>query len=161
MFDKKDFSPIYAPVSGKVIALSDLVDPIFAGKVVGDGVAIVPGEGEFVSPISGVVSFVADTGHSFGITGFDGVEVLVHIGINTVKLNGQCFHPLVKKGDVLEAGQPLCTADMADIIKKGFDTTTPVVITSNTIESVKRLVLRTGFCQAGKSVCMKYIQDKK
>ena len=76
LFGKADFHEIKSPLSGKAIALSDLDDPIFSGKVVGDGVAIIPSDGEVVAPVSGEVSFIAPTFHTYGIRGFDGIEVL-------------------------------------------------------------------------------------
>ena len=160
-FKPKDFTRVLSPMSGKVIALSETEDPIFSGKVVGDGVAVIPGDGEVVAPISGGVSLIADGKHSYGITGFDGIEVLVHIGIDTVKLKGECFKPLVKVGQRVEAGQPICSVDIATIRERGYDATTPVVITSSSIDSIKRLVMRVGFCEAGKTECMKYILVKQ
>lgn len=160
-FKKSDFYPVIAPISGKVIALTDLEDPIFSGKVVGDGVAIIPGDGEAVAPVSGVVTMIAPTNHSYGITAYDGTEILVHIGIDTVKLNGKCFHPLVKKGDSVEVGQPICKFDLESIRAEGFNATTPVIITSNSIDKVKRLTVRTGFAESGKTECMLYALEKK
>lgn len=161
LLGKADFHEIKAPLSGKAIALSDLDDPIFAGKVVGDGIAIIPSDGEVVAPVSGEISFIAPTLHTYGIRGFDGIEVLVHLGLDTVKLNGRGFKALVEKGSMVEGGQPLCQMDLDMIRKEGYDGTTPVVITSNTIDDVKRLVIRTGFCEAGKTVVMKYAVVKK
>lgn len=160
-FKKDDFYPVVAPMSGKVIALTDIDDPIFAGKVVGDGVAIIPGDGEVVAPVAGVVSFVAAEKHSYGITAYDGTEVLVHIGIDTVKLGGQGFEALVEKGQSVEVGQPICKCDPEFIRHEGFNATTPVLITSNSIDKIKRLTLRTGFAQAGSTVCMMYAPEKK
>ena len=160
-FKKSDFYPVIAPLSGKVIALSDTEDPIFSGKVVGDGVAIIPGNGEVVAPVSGVISMIAPTNHSYGITAYDGTEILVHIGIDTVKLEGKGFTPLVYKGQEVEVGQPVCKFDLDLIRHEGFNATTPVIITSNSIDKVKRLTLRTGFVEGGKSVCMLYALEKK
>ncbi|MDY6323179.1 MAG: PTS glucose transporter subunit IIA [Succinivibrio sp.] len=161
LFGKADYHEIKAPLSGKVIALADLDDPIFSGKVVGDGIALIPSDGEAVSPISGEVSFIAPTLHTYGIRGYDGVEVLVHLGLNTVKLNGKGFKALVKKGQTVEAGAPLCQMDLEMIRSEGYDPTTPVVITSNTIDMIRRLTFNNGFCVAGKTACMKYALVKK
>lgn len=97
IFSKNKGEPIYAPLNGKVIAITDLEEPIFAAKVVGDGVAVIPDDGNALSPVSGVVSFIAKGLHSYGITTYDGVEILLHLGIGTVSLNGEGFTPLVKK----------------------------------------------------------------
>ncbi len=160
-FKRSDFYPVIAPINGKVIALSDLDDPIFSGKVVGDGVAVIPSDGEVVSPVSGTVSIIAPTNHSYGITAYDGTEILVHVGIETVKLNGRGFTPLVTKGQHVDVGQPICKFDLELIRNEGFNATTPVIITSNSIDRVKRLTLRTGFVQAGVSTCMLYALEKR
>ena len=161
LFQNKDFQTILAPMSGKVIALSELEDPIFAGKVVGDGVAVIPSDGEVVAPVSGVISLVSEGQHSYGITSFDGTEILVHVGIDTVRLKGRGFTSLVKVGQRVDAGQLVCSADLELIRKEGFESTTPVVITSHSIDQISRLIMQTGFAVAGRTVCMKYIQQKK
>lgn len=99
MFFREKGEAILAALSGKVISIADVDSPIFAGKVVGDGVAIIPTDDTALSPISGVISFVGEQKHSFGITGYDGVEILIHLGIGTVALNGEGFEPLISKGD--------------------------------------------------------------
>ena len=103
-------------------------DPVFAGGTLGDGVAIVPSDGEVHSPIDGTVAMLFDTKHAIAIKTDDGVEVLIHVGIDTVKLGGQFFTPAVAKGDRVTAGQLLLTADLDAIKAAGYDTTTPVVI---------------------------------
>ena len=160
-FNKSDFYPVIAPINGKIIALSDTEDPIFSGKVVGDGIAVIPYDGEVVSPLTGTISMIAPTNHSYGITAYDGTEVLVHVGIDTVKLNGRGFTPLVKKGQHVDVGQPICKFDLELIRNEGFNATTPVIITSNCIDRIKRLTIRTGFAQAGVTVCMLYALEKR
>jgi len=157
MFFKDKSEDILAPLSGNIISIADVESPIFAGKVVGDGVAIVPCDGLTVSPISGVVAFVGEQKHTYGITGFDGTEVLIHLGIGTVALNGEGFTPYVKKGDRVNAGEPICNVDWNLIKSKNFDITSPVVITSGSVEKIKRLTVLIGLAQAGKTVCMKYV----
>lgn len=152
---------ILAAMNGRAVAIGDVEEPIFAGKVVGDGVAIIPASGEAVAPISGIVSFVGEQKHTYGITGFDGVEILLHIGIDTVKLNGEGFESKVKKGDKVTAGDLLCVVDLDLLRKKNFDTTSPLVITSGTIDKVKRLTLRTGQVAAGQTVVMRYTLAKQ
>ena len=85
-------------MSGQIISISDVNSPIFSGKVVGDGVAIIPVSSEVFAPISGVISFIGIQKHTLGITGFDGIEVLIHLGIGTVALNGEGFTQHVSVG---------------------------------------------------------------
>lgn len=153
--------PLVAAMSGHVVAIGDVDEPIFSGKVIGDGVAIIPEDGEAVAPLSGIVSFVGEQKHTYGITGYDGLEVLLHIGIDTVKLNGEGFTPHVKKGDRVSVGSPLCTVDLKLLKDRGFDVTSPLVITSQSVDKVKRLTLRTGDAKAGETVVMRYTLVKK
>ena len=156
MFFKDKGTPIVAPLSGHVVTIGDVDEPIFSGRVVGDGVAIIPSDGHVVAPIAGVVSFIGEQKHTYGIVGFDGIEILIHLGINTVKLNGDGFEPLVQKGDKVEVGTPLCHMDLDLIRERQYDITTPVVITSSSMDRIKRLTLRTGQALAGQTVCLRY-----
>ena len=88
---------ILAPMTGTAITLAEVPDPIFVEKILGDGIAIIPEDGKIVSPVDGVVSKVAETGHAYGFTTEDGVEVMVHVGLETVALNGACFQIHVKE----------------------------------------------------------------
>lgn len=159
MFSKEKGEAILAPLTGKVIEISEVKSPIFAGKVVGDGIAIVPKSDDGIarSPVSGVVSFIGEQKHSYGVTGYDGIEILIHIGIGTVALDGEGFEPLVTRGQQVKAGDSLCKINWKLISEKGFDLTTPVIITSGSMSNVKRLTLREAWVQAGLSACMEYI----
>jgi PTS system beta-glucosides-specific IIC component len=119
---------VLAPVSGKVVALADVADKVFASKALGDGIGIVPTEGRIVAPVTGVMVTVADTGHAFGIRTDDGVEVLVHVGIDTVRLDGKGFDVDVAKEQRVEAGDLLARVDLAAIKAAGYDTTTVVTV---------------------------------
>lgn len=155
-FRKKRGQEVIAPMSGTVIALDEVNEPIFAGKVIGDGVAIIPDKGEVYAPISGVVSFVGDSKHSIGITGFDSVEVLIHIGIDTAKLDSSAFTVNVSKGQRVNVGDLICTFDL-ELLKKTHDVTSPVVISSLSMDKIKRLTLDTGKAEATKTACMEYL----
>lgn len=157
MFFRAKGEEILAALSGKVIALDDVDSPFFSGKVVGDGVAIVPNDSQAVAPISGTVSFVGEQKHTYGITGYDGVEVLIHLGIGSVSLEGLGFSPCVKAGDKVQAGEPICTVDWDLLKSKGIDITSPVLITSNAMDNIKRLTITEGAAIAGKTVCMRYV----
>ena len=121
---------VTSPATGKVIPLSEVKDEAFASEALGKGVAIVPEEGCVVAPFDGTVTMVFDTGHAVGLTSEDGVEMLIHIGLDTVKLNGKYFEKLVTNNEKVTAGQPLIRFDLAAIKDAGYDVTTPVIVTN-------------------------------
>ncbi len=133
---------LLAPMTGEVIALADVPDPVFAGGALGAGVAFRPTSGEVVSPVAGTIATVFKTGHAVAIKTDSGVEVLIHVGLDTVKLEGGPFQVLVAKGDRVTAGQPLLRADLAAIIEAGYETVTPMVVMNTKKLSV--LPLATG-----------------
>ena len=92
---------ILAPLTGKAVPLSEVPDSVFSEKVLGDGVTIIPADGKIVSPVDGEISTVAETSHAYGFTSEDGQEVLVHVGLETVSLNGECFKVYGKAGDLV------------------------------------------------------------
>lgn len=122
---------ILAPISGRVLELKDLSDNAFAAGMLGDGLGIVPTDGKVVSPITGTVTTLFPSLHAIGLTGDNGVEILVHIGIDTVQLEGKGFTPYVKQDDRVIAGQHLLDIDLDLIKKAGFETQTPVIITNS------------------------------
>ncbi|CAL8976205.1 PTS system beta-glucoside-specific EIIBCA component [Propionicimonas sp. T2.31MG-18] len=128
---------VAAPVAGKVVALADVKDKVFASKALGEGVGIEPSSGRVVAPVSGVLVTVPDSGHAFGIKTDDGVEVLVHVGIDTVRLNGKGFSVAVAKDQHVMAGDVLANVDLDAIKAAGYDTTTVVVVINTmTLEAV-------------------------
>ncbi len=138
---------IVAPMTGEVIALEKVDDPVFSGGILGPGVAIRPTDGEVRAPITGTVSSLLPSRHALGILGDDGLEVLVHVGLDTVRLEGAPFTAHVAQGDRVEAGQPVLTADLAAIEAAGLDITTPVVVLNGDAYDVAPLV--TGRVAAG------------
>lgn len=138
---------IVAPMTGEVIALAEVDDPVFSGGILGPGVAIRPTDGEVRAPISGTVSSLLPSRHALGILGDDGLEVLVHVGLDTVRLQGAPFTAHVAQGDRVEAGQHVLTADLAAIEAAGLDITTPVVVLNGDAYDVAPLV--TGRVAAG------------
>jgi len=122
---------LYAPICGNVIARDQIPDETFASGVLGDGVGIEPEVGEVLSPVDGVISSVADTRHAVGITGPAEMEILIHVGVDTVKMNGDGFEVFVAEGDQVKAGQKLLKFDIEKIKKAGFSTTTAVLVTNS------------------------------
>ena len=129
-------SEVAAPVKGRAIPLSQVKDETFSQGVLGRGMAIIPrmnvftGNAAVYAPFDGEVSTLFETGHAVGLAG-NGVELLVHVGINTVELNGRYFKPLVKEGDKVVRGQPLIRFNARKIKKAGYDITTPVIVTNS------------------------------
>ncbi len=119
-----------APCAGTVVPLADVGDPVFASGAMGPGVAVEPSESIIVSPVSGTVAVAMKTGHAFGIKTDDGVEVLVHVGIDTVTMKGEGFQGALERGTRVEAGQPLVTADLDAIRAAGHPATVLVVVTN-------------------------------
>lgn len=121
---------IYAPLSGEAIALQDVEDEVFASGVAGLGIAIRPSKGEVTAPCDGVVSLVFASKHAIGITTAGGVELLIHIGLNTVMLEGKGFETLVQEGSQVKKGQPLLRFDMDLIKAAGYSLVSPVLVTN-------------------------------
>ena len=123
-----DSNAILSPVAGRLVNLEATGDPVFASRALGEGVGIQPTDSEVVAPVSGVLQTVAETGHAFGIKTDDGVEVLVHVGIDTVKMNGEGFAVKVKADERVNAGDPLVSVDFAKVKDAGYSTTTLMTV---------------------------------
>ena len=122
---------IYAPIQGNVIPRENIPDETFASGVLGDGVGIEPETGEVAAPFDGEISSVTETRHAIGITGPGGMELLIHVGVDTVKMNGDGFTVLVSEGDKVKAGQKLMTFDISKIKAAGYSTTSAVLLTNS------------------------------
>lgn len=126
---------VYSPLEGESVPLSSVNDQTFASGILGNGVAVKPSAGRVVAPFSGEVSTLFDTKHAIGLTSDDGVELLIHVGLNTVELGGRYYDAKVKMGDRVERGQTLIEFDKDEIEKAGYETVTPVIISN--IDSYK------------------------
>ena len=123
-------SVVCAPIEGKAVSLKQVDDATFSEEIMGKGAAIIPAVGRAVAPVDGVVSALFETKHAIGITSDDGVEVLIHIGLDTVKLGGEHFTAYIKAGDKVKKGDLLVEFDIEAIKKAGYDTITPVLVTN-------------------------------
>lgn len=117
-----------APVKGECIPISEVNDPTFAEEILGKGMAIKPADGKFYAPADGTISTLFPTGHAVGLTTADGVEMLIHVGLDTVNLKGQFFDTKVEADQAVKKGDLLLEADIEEIKKAGYDTVTPVLI---------------------------------
>ena len=133
LFKKKDFEPdddaIRAVADGKMILPCEIKDAVFSGELMGQTIGIIPENGKVVSPISGTLEVMYPTGHAFAVRGMNGVGILVHIGIDTVTLNGKGFKILKKQGDSVIAGENVVTVDLHYLQESGIDSTIMIVET--------------------------------
>lgn len=134
LFDvfKKKGIVLGAPLEGECVSLKQVNDPTFSEEILGKGIAIVPADGKVYAPANGEISTVFPTGHALGLTTEDGVEVLIHIGLDTVKLNGQHFTIRANAGDIVSKGDLLIEADIEQIKAAGYDVITPMIICNTT-----------------------------
>lgn len=131
MFDfwKKNETGVVAPVAGRCIALDEVPDQVFSSRLMGDGFAVEAWEDTVVAPISGELVMLADTKHAFGIKARNGMEILVHIGLDTVNLEGEGFTALQKKGSKIKAGEPVIRFDQSVMEQHGLNMDTMVIFT--------------------------------
>ncbi|MCM3206177.1 beta-glucoside-specific PTS transporter subunit IIABC [Paenibacillus illinoisensis] len=128
--EKAQDQEVFSPMTGEVRPLSDVPDPAFSEEIMGKGFAIQPTEGRVVSPINGTVFSLSKSGHAIGLVSDNGAEMLIHIGIDTVKLKGQFFSPKVQAGAKVAVGDVLMEFDREEIEKAGYTTITPVIVTN-------------------------------
>ena len=128
MSKSKTIINIMSPLSGEIVPIESVNDTVFSDKVLGDGCAVIPNDGKIYSPVNGKVTSVAETKHAYGFVSDDGIEVLVHFGIDTVKLKGEGFRSYVKEGSEVKVGDLIAEVDIDLLKSKNFDITTPVLI---------------------------------
>lgn len=130
---KDGMNTVCSPLTGEAVSLGLVNDPTFAEEIMGKGMAIIPTEGKVVSPVDGTIAMIFDTKHAIAIKGDNGTELLIHVGLDTVKLGGKYFTAYVKAGDKVKVGTPLVDFDLQGIKREGYDCITPVIVT-NTAE---------------------------
>jgi len=142
-FLKRKIREIKSPVDGEVVALESVDDEVFAGKMAGDGVAVIPMSNIFTAPIDGVITKIFSTNHAFSIKSEKDLEVMVHIGLDTVALEGKGFERLANEGDEVKAGDKIICVDLAYIKEHAKDIVTPIIISDESdVKSIeKRLTI--------------------
>lgn len=131
---------LYSPLEGKAVPLDQIKDPTFASGVLGKGMAVIPAKGEVTAPCDATVETVFETKHAIGLTGDNGAELLIHVGMDTVQLKGEYFTAHVKDGDHVKKGQLLLTFDMEKIKEAGYEITTPFIVTNSDAYSDVKLI---------------------
>lgn len=142
---------LYAPVDGVCIPLETINDQVFSSKMMGDGIAFQFKENTIYSPVNGEVTMVFPTKHAYGIRTKNGAEILLHVGMNTVELNGKGFTSLVKQGDKVRVHQPLVRLEQKVFIENNIDLTTPLIITNST-DITYAFSYTNGEVEAGKTI---------
>jgi glucose-specific phosphotransferase system IIA component len=151
---QKNKNRLLAPASGKAITLESVPDEVFSSKMLGEGFAVEPETGVFFSPSDGVIESVSETLHAYTLRTNEGLDVLVHIGIDTVDLKGEGFSSCVEVGDKVRAGDVIARADIALIRSKGFLTVTPVIVSNP--EKLSSFELNLGEAIGGETAVMNY-----
>ncbi|AXK50782.1 PTS sugar transporter subunit IIA [Spiroplasma alleghenense] len=149
LFSKNKDVQIFAPCDGEIIGLEKVEDEVFSEKMLGDGFAIDPANGDFVAPMEGKLVTVFPSGHAYGIKHKSGLEALLHIGLDTVSLDGVGFDIKVKQGESVKVGAPLVMVDLEGIRSKVPSLKTPLVFTQDSLEGKTIEVLAKGKVKKG------------
>lgn len=153
-FLKGKQSEILAPLTGEVIPIQSVPDPVFAEKVLGDGIAINPTEGSVYSPVDGTIFQIAHSFHAMGIASEDGLEILIHLGIDTVKLNGEGFQCFVEVGQKVKRGDKIMEMDLRFIKERGLSPISPCIVTNP--DAVQSMTPKLGLSEGGKTAAICY-----
>ncbi|WP_117017615.1 PTS sugar transporter subunit IIA [Aeribacillus pallidus] len=148
---------IFLPMYGEVISLSEVPDPVFAQKMMGDGIAVIPKDGKVVSPVKGQIIQVFPTKHAIGIRTKHGLEVLIHVGLDTVELNGEGYEVTVSEGQKVKIGDPIMNVDIEFIEKNNKEIVTPIIITNSAEKTEKIVVREAGEIQRGEYILKCYV----
>lgn len=151
-FFSKQKLNVYAPISGRVISLDEVPDPVFSERMLGEGISIMPDTGNVFAPCDGLIIHLATTKHAIGLRAEDGTEILIHIGLDTVSLGGQGFTACVEQGEKVTKGQMLIQVDWDFLREKTINLVTPVVVTNSTEKKIS--LLGTQQAEEGKTILM-------
>lgn len=142
---------VVQPIDGEIIPLADIGDGVFSEGILGNGCGLIPSGEQVYAPISGKISMVAETKHAIGIEA-DGIEMLIHVGLETVGMNGKGFSVKVTEGDTVKAGQLLMTFTLSEIAKAEGVKSTSAILVNNSDDFPNFTVLRTGAGKAGEGL---------
>lgn len=158
-FKNKYSRDIYAPINGRYLPIEEVKDEVFAKKVLGDGFAIIPEDGNIVAPFKGEVVMLFPTKHAIGIRNQEGIELLIHVGMDTVNMEGKGFTSFVKVGSKIDIGTPLIHFDKEELESQGYDLTIPCVFTKQKLKQ-RLFVEEASRLKAGKTVIIAYEIEK-
>ena len=145
---------VYSPMDGIAIKIDSVPDEAFSERILGDGAAVIPENGNIYSPVDGEIVDITDSKHAFCITAQDGTELLLHVGIDTVNLKGEGFEVKISSGDKVKAGQKIAEVDLEFLKKNKLRTETPVVLTE--AENYKIMQVHEGKVSGGRDVLFLY-----
>lgn len=148
-FKKNKFIEIVAPITGNILPIEEVPDKVFSEKMIGDGLAINPTEGKVVSPIDGTVVTIFPTNHAIGLVAKEGLEILIHIGLDTVELDGLGFKRIIEKDSKVKKGDLLMEFDINIIKEKGKSPITPIIITN--MDKVSKIDKKDGLVKKGEN----------
>ncbi len=149
-FKKKKTGSILSICDGQTVSLSEVGDAVFAERILGDGVALFPESEEICSPVDGKVIQVFETKHAYSILSDDGLEILVHIGLNTVELSGEGFEAFVKAGDVIKKGDKIAKINIEYIESMGYQLYTPILITN--LDKIQKMDIKVQKVKKGEEI---------
>jgi glucose-specific phosphotransferase system IIA component len=161
LFGKKrvERRALYAPCRGKAVPTSEIPDEVFSKGMLGVGFGMEPDEGHFCAPIGGCVESIAESKHAYTLVSDEGLDVLIHIGVDTVQMHGEGFVPRVKKGQYVKVGDVIADADLELIRQKGFPTVVAVLITNP--EKIENTEYRYGSVAGGRDAVMDFALTRK
>lgn len=155
IFNKDNFGDtIYCPVNGVIVDIKEVNDPVFSEKIIGDGVAIKPDDGIIVSPCNGTIEHISSTKHAVAITSSKGLQILIHLGIDTVELQGKGFECFIKRGQSVKRGERMVSMDLDYISKMNKDCIIAIIIVNK--QKFEITDKNSGKCIAGKTKLFKY-----
>ena len=143
-----------SPMNGEMVSLAEVPDEVFSKKIIGDGAAVIPRDNTIVSPVDGEIVQVADTGHAFCIRSVDDLDVLLHIGVDTVNMKGNGFESFVSVGQKVKKGEKIGAADIALIAREGYPLHSVVLITN--MQDIENMEIYSGMAQAGRTKLISY-----
>lgn len=147
---KKKTGSIFSVCNGQTVKLSEVPDPVFSERILGDGVALFPESSDIYAPVDGKIIQVFDTKHAYSILSDDGLEILVHIGLNTVELNGQGFKSFVKNGDTIKKGDKIAEINIEYIESMGCQLYTPIIITN--LDKIQKIDVKEQCVKKGEEI---------